>query len=75
MKTTRLTAHSMRHTAATQALRGGASLSDVRDMLGQIDISTTQIYTQNLDREQNRAEKYVDLGLPEFVPRPVVEEG
>lgn len=74
VKTPRLTAHSMRHTAATQALRGGASLIDVRDMLGQVDISTTQIYTQNLDREQNRAEKYVDLGLPEFVPRPVTED-
>jgi integrase/recombinase XerC len=71
VKTPRLTAHSFRHTAATEALRGGASNIDVKDMLGHASTATTDIYLHNLQREERRAERYVDLGLPQFEPRPV----
>ncbi len=74
VKTPRLTAHSFRHTAATEALRGGASNVDVRDMLGHATTATTDIYLHNLQREERRAERYVDLGLPQFEPRPVQDD-
>lgn len=36
--------HALRHTFATQLLRRGLSLADVRDLLGHQSISTTSIY-------------------------------
>lgn len=51
----RLTAHSLRHTAATVALKNGASLREVQDLLRHANISVTQVYLHELDSLQNQA--------------------
>ena len=52
----RLTAHSLRHTAATAALMAGATLREVQQTLRHTNITVTQIYLHELDRINNRAE-------------------
>ncbi|PSB00474.1 tyrosine-type recombinase/integrase [Merismopedia glauca] len=45
-----LSAHSLRHTAGTLALRAGASLRQVQDLLGHADPRTTALYAHIADR-------------------------
>jgi integrase/recombinase XerD len=48
-----LSTHSLRHTAGTLALRGGATLRQVQDLLGHADPRTTAIYAHVGDRWEN----------------------
>ena len=52
----RLTAHSLRHTAATTMIIAGCAVEDVQMVLRHRSISTTQIYRHDVDRLKNNAE-------------------
>lgn len=62
----RLTAHSLRHTAITNALKGGASLQEVKTMARHANINTTLIYSHNLERMANAAERLIDKYMEEI---------
>jgi len=55
----RKTAHSLRHTAITFALLGGASVQEAQTMARHSDIGTTMIYSHNIDRMQAKGERAV----------------
>lgn len=55
----KLTAHSLRHTAVTMALKAGATLQQAQAMARHSNINTTLIYAHNIDREENAPEKMI----------------
>jgi len=50
----KLTAHSLRHTAAVNTLLAGATIFQVQQMLGHSDIKTTQVYLLSIAEDQAR---------------------
>jgi site-specific recombinase XerD len=59
MNSNRLTAHSLRHTAITFSLLGGATLQEAKDMAGHSNTTKTEIYAQNINRTVNSAEQRI----------------
>lgn len=56
LNSSRLTAHSLRHTAATIALLNGATPQETQQLLRHANINTTLIYSHALERAQNNSE-------------------
>lgn len=54
-----LTAHSLRHTAVTLALKQGLSLEEVKQYARHKSINTTLIYAHHLEREKSKAEELI----------------
>ncbi len=59
----RLSCHSLRHTAITLALQGGAPIRAVQKMARHKSVTTTEIYAHDLERLENPAEEYVERAL------------
>lgn len=59
----RLTAHSLRHTAATLNLLNGATVEETQQLLGHSNINTTMIYSHALDRVNNNSEQRIAAAI------------
>lgn len=59
----RLTAHSLRHTTATQNLLNGGSLEETQLLLGHKSINTTMIYNHTLDRAKSKGEERIATAI------------
>ncbi len=59
----RLTAHSLRHTAATLNLLAGGSVQETQQLLRHSNIGTTMIYAHNLERAANNSEARIAAAL------------
>jgi len=57
----RLSAHSLRHTAVTLSIQGGASLQQAQAMARHTSPQTTMIYFHNMDRVKHGAEKCINF--------------
>ena len=55
----RLTAHSLRHTAATLSLLTGGTVEETQRLLGHAAISTTMVYVHQLDRAASKLEEQI----------------
>lgn len=55
--TPRLTAHSLRHSAATAMIIAGVELTQVQQVLRHVNINTTMIYNNAVQRMKNTAEQ------------------
>ena len=55
----RLTAHSLRHTAVTLAILGGMPLPDVQKFVRHSNLNTTMIYSHTVDRMKSMCENVV----------------
>lgn len=61
--TKKVSPHTMRHTFATDLLRGGADIRSVQAMLGHASITTTQVYTHVTNKHLREIhEKHHDKG-------------
>ncbi len=56
----RITAHSLRHTAVTLSLIGGATIQEAQSMARHKNINTTLIYAHNINRIKQAPERRID---------------
>ena len=63
LNSSRLTAHSLRHTAVTLSLLGGSTLQEASQFARHANISTTEIYAHNLERMANPCEDIVSSSI------------
>ncbi|MGK7957793.1 MAG: tyrosine-type recombinase/integrase [Crocosphaera sp.] len=59
-----LSAHSLRHTAGTLAIRAGSDLRQVQDLLGHADPRTTALYAHVADRWRNNPALRLGVKVP-----------
>lgn len=59
LESDRLTAHSLRHTAATLNLLNGGTVEETQQLLGHSNINTTLIYSHALERAKNNSESRI----------------
>ena len=59
----RLTAHSLRHTAATLNLLNGGTLEETRQLLRHASLNTTLIYSHALERAANNSEARIAAAI------------
>lgn len=59
LESDRLTAHSLRHTAATLNLLNGGTVEETQQLLGHKNINTTLIYSHALERAKNNSENRI----------------
>lgn len=59
----RLTAHSLRHTAITLSLMGGATIQEAQALGRHSNINTTLIYAHNINRIAQAPERKIDAVL------------
>lgn len=59
----RVTAHSLRHTAATLNLLNGGTLEETQQLLRHTNINTTMIYAHDLERMANDSENRISKAL------------
>ncbi len=57
----RLTAHSLRHTAISLSIMGGASLQQAQAMARHLSSDTTLVYFHNLQRIESGAERHINF--------------
>ena len=56
----RITAHSLRHSAATNAILTGKSLQEVQQFMRHSNINTTMIYNHSLEKDRNTCARALD---------------
>lgn len=59
LQSDRLTAHSLRHTAATLNLLNGGTVEETQQLLDHSNINTTLIYSHALERAENNSEQRI----------------
>ena len=63
LESDRLTAHSLRHTAATLNLLNGGTPEETRQLLRHANINTTMIYSHALERASNNSEARIAAAI------------